>query len=117
MRYFFCLLIIAIIFLSCDNNKEIEHLLNSENATQIIKGCSKIDNENDTIFISLILNNPYDIRISHDYRFKGLTVHKAKIRAMERISGLKPPNQVTFSADTANVEFYKKWAKDQGYIP
>jgi hypothetical protein len=118
MKQYSVLMSIVLLFSSigCNRSEKIEEMLKSEDKTEIIEGCSKIHGIADTIFIGLILKKPYDIRISHDFRFKGTTVHKAKVRAMERISGLAPPNPVTFSADTVNVEFYKKWARDNGYI-
>lgn len=115
-QYLVASIVLFFSLIGCNRFEKIERMLKSEDKTEIIKGCSKINGQEDTVFIDLILENPYDVRISHDYRFKGVTVHKAKIRAMERISGLRPPNPVTFSVDTINVEFYKKWARDKGYI-
>lgn len=96
--------------ISCNNvhkKEKIYKLLNSNDATDIIKGCSYLKDSNDTVFVPLLLDNLDDQRISHNYKFYGISVYESKIKALKRISKLSPPNKITYKMDASNIKFYK----------
>ncbi|WP_261512643.1 hypothetical protein [Chryseobacterium paludis] len=110
-------LIILTLFSCIKNDKDkIIELLNSDDKTKIMKGCSQLKSEKDTIFIKYLFKDITDERISHDAEFYGISVYQAKIGALKRISGLPSPNKNTYEFDSLNTAFYKKWAINKGYL-
>jgi len=98
---------------SCEqkhNNENVIKFLNSNNQTEIIKGCSLLKGEKDTIFVKYLFKNIEDGRISHDADFYGITVCEARMKALKRISGLNPPDKITYKFDSLNTYFFKRWA-------
>jgi len=115
-KIYLCFLFIILSSCENNNNEEVQKFLNSNDKTQIIRGCSLIKDKKDTIFVKSLLSNINDSRISHDLEFYGISVYEAKIKALKRISGLTPPNVITYKIDSLNMNFYKKWAIRKGYI-
>jgi len=104
---------------SCEkryNKEDIIILLNSNDKTEILKGCSLLKDEKDTVFVKYLFKNIEDGRISHNAEFYGITVHQATIGALKRISGINPPNKSTYKFDSLNTAFYKKWAVKKRFI-
>lgn len=110
--------LIFLVFLlsSCNSKDQILHLLESKDKTKIMLGCSYIDSKKDSIYIPFLLNDIDDGRISHDLRFYGMSVYQCKINALRRISNIDPPKKVTDEVDTININFYKQWATENGYL-
>ncbi len=117
-KYFKLLLVLILIFiLSCENNSQkIVKLLNSNDKTDIIRGCSLLNSEKDSAFVKYLFKNLNDERISHEAKFYGISVYSAKIKALKRISGLEPPNMIIYKNDSINTNFYRRWAIDKGFI-
>ncbi len=109
-------LLIFFILFSCQSKEKIQNLLNSNDKTEIMKGCSYISSIEDTIYIPLLFKNITDERISHNIKYNGISVYQSKIAALKRISGINPPNKITYSVDTTNINFYKNWAIEKGYL-
>lgn len=104
---------IILMLFSCEkkyNKEDIIRLLNSNDKTEIMKGCSLLKDEKDTVFVKYLFKNIEDGRISHNTEFYGITVHQATIGALRRISGINPPNKSTYKLDSLNTAFYKDWA-------
>lgn len=115
-------LLIFFLLVSCDNglNKtspdEIRILINSGIVDKIIEGNFIIGEEKQTIFIKDLLFNAHDNRISHHYRFKGISVFQSKMIALKKISGLNPPNIIKSESDSTIIKFYYSWALKNKYI-
>jgi len=109
---------ITLLLLSCEKDRkdEILNLLNSNDKTKIIKGCSLINSEKDTMYVNFLLRNIDDSRVSNHSDYYGISVYEAKIKALKRISNLDPPNKITYNVDSLNISFYTKWAVNKGYI-
>lgn len=106
--------IFLLLFLSCQNTKrsEIINGLNSDKPAEIINACRLIGKDSDSSIVFMLLEHPFDARVSNDLRFKGISVYQAKMHAFERVSGLQPPNDVTYQLDSANVHFYVDWVRE-----
>ncbi|MDP9957137.1 hypothetical protein J2X97_002803 [Epilithonimonas hungarica] len=98
------------------DNTDIIKFLNSDDTTQIIKGCSLLNDKKDTVFVRYLFNNIEDTRISHDAQFYGISVFEARIKTLKRISNLNPPNEISYKYDSINANFYKDWAIEKGFI-
>lgn len=110
--------IVSMLF-SCEkkyNNEDIIKFLNSDDKTEIMKGCSLLEGEKDTIFVKYLFRDIEDIRISHAANFYGITVYEARMGALKRISGLNPPNKITYMFDSLNTHFYRKWALEKNLL-
>jgi len=103
------------ILLSCSKNQNIDAFIFSNDTDSIVIGYSKLESKN-TKYINLIFEDPFNPSISYTWRHYGESIYHAKMRAMERISGLTPPQKITYMADTSIVEFYRKWAQGKGYL-
>ena len=111
----FIFLLVFVLFGSC-REQRIHKLLQSGDQTDIIKGCNLISSPEDSLFIDDLLAQPYDGRISHDLRYKGISVYKAKMLALERVSNIKPPNKMDYHFDSTNIQFYIRWAKEKSLL-
>jgi hypothetical protein len=112
-------LVLILVIIACNdkpNYNKINSLILSNEESKLIEACNDLKTIEDTVFVSALLQNPYDTRISHDIRYKGTSVYEAKMRALRRISGLTPPNIINYKLDSSNVDFYVKWAKEKGYF-
>ncbi len=103
------------LFISCDmdnkvENKTIEKFINSTSVDEIVKGYYLIGENKKSKFVKDIFYKPEDLRISHNYRFKGISVYQSKMIALKKISGLHPPNKITHSKDSVIIAFYYEWA-------
>jgi len=107
----FCILL----FVSCEDysNQEINQLLRSDDPEKIIKALYLIGEKRDTTFLQEIIDNPYDPRVSHDLRFKGISVYQSKMIALKKISGTLPPREITYQPDSVIVKFYCKWVNEK----
>ena len=70
----------------------------------------------DTFYINQIFEQPYDSRITHKRKNYGESVYQARMKVMERISGIKAPKAIEQEPDTVIVSFYELWARKNGYI-
>lgn len=100
------------IAMSCNaqKNKKIETLLKSEDATDIILGNYLIGEAHDSSYVWRLLSNTDDSRISHDVRFKGMSVYQSKMVAIKKISNLSPPSPINYKPDSIIINFYNTWA-------
>ncbi|MBD2770491.1 hypothetical protein IC235_21615 [Hymenobacter sp. BT664] len=93
----------------------IDSLLKSKKATDVISAFYTIGNLKDTSYVRNIFIDPYDPRVSHDYRFLGISVYQSKMIAIKKISGCDPPAPITYRPDSSIVKFYQKWAISKGF--
>lgn len=114
---------ILFLFVSCNNgnNKktnpdEIRNLIYNMNVNKIVEGNFIIGEEKQIIFIKDLLINADDNRISHHYRFKGISVYQSKMIALKKISGMNPPNLIKSKSDSVVIKFYYNWAIKNNYI-
>ena len=104
---FFCLII-----LSCNQNidkgrkEKLWIMMKSNNANSIIKAVLEIQNAKDTSMIDAVLYKPDDPRITHTLFHKGMSVYQIKMLALEKITNIAPPKEITYEVDTAIINFY-----------
>ncbi len=103
------------LFLSCNKNsidlhtkQEINAYLESSNKDSILIGLYNVRKHKDTSFIPLVFQHITDERISHHKFFYGSSITKSCILALKEISGLNPPNEISYKFDSLNVAFYRK---------
>jgi hypothetical protein len=103
------------VFLNCNKKsinlntkKEINTYLNSSDKDSILIGIYNVRKQKDTSFIPLIFRHITDRRVSHHESFYGTSVTKACIVALKEISGINPPNEISYKFDSINVVFYRQ---------
>lgn len=106
------LLIVLFIMISCNNDERIIHLLNSNMKDDIILGSKKAGQSGNRKFVPLLLKNANDLRTSTNFNFKGVSVYKAKMEALENIYKVSPPKKITNYCDSTIVNFYYQLYKD-----
>lgn len=92
-----------------DVKQEIDRLLKSDKPENLVKAFYLIGENRDTTFVKEIIKNPYDQRIAHSLRFKGISVYQSKMIALKKISNENPPRQITYRPDSTIVDFYCRW--------
>ncbi len=107
---------LLILLISCSSRENIQAGLESIDVDSIIKACVKLKDSDDVEFVPLLLEKPYDQRETFLLKHKGTTVYQQKMAALSRISGLKPPQVLTYKVDSSIVGFYKNWARQKNYI-
>lgn len=119
---FSIIILVVILGLSCtrgsvadEGDENIDSLIRSENVSNVIKGYYLIGEKRDTSYLKEIFDNISDSRISHNWRFLGMSVYQSKVGALRKISGLAPPNPISHKPDPVVISFYIEWAKAKGY--
>lgn len=100
-----------------DNRNKISNLLSSDDKDSIMNGIYMVGEARDTSFVGEILKNPFDTRISHNLRFKGMSLYRQKMIAMKKLTDSIPPNKITDTPDSTVIQFYLEIAKKRGWIP
>ncbi|WP_276132888.1 hypothetical protein [Polluticoccus soli] len=108
------LLLMMIWFASCKRIDKHAYVY-SKNVDRIVIGCYELD-ENDTGYVSFLLQKPFDQRESLSRKYHGYNVYQAKMDALQRISGIAAPGKISNDFDTSIVRFYTHWALEKGYI-
>lgn len=91
-------------------------MLKSSDIGKIIKATSYISDNRDTSMVGEMLAHTFDQRITHLVINKGMSVYQIKMAAMQKITGISPPNRTTYKPDSVNIKFYLKVAKENGWI-
>lgn len=112
------IIILLMSLYSCHSNKakEINSLILSNNKEDIIYCCYLIGEYKQTEHVEYLFKNIEDSRVTNDLRFKGMSVYQSSAIALKKLSGLDPPNKVSYQPDTAIINFYKRWALQNKYI-
>lgn len=119
MKYF-KYIFLSLFFFSCNDNSynrdEVELMLNSDNATQLIKAYYLIGEHKDTTFVKNLFLNIEDVRVSHDLKFKGISVYQSKMIALKKIYKIEFPNSLSKEVDKSLVDFYREIATNNGHL-
>lgn len=106
-RILFCLII-----LSCSQNlskerkEKLWEMMKSDNVNTIFNAVIEIQKAKDTSMIEAVLYKPNDPRITNTLFRKGMSVYQVKMVALEKITNIAPPKQITYEVDTAIINFY-----------
>lgn len=100
--------------LSCNNRTDINadrksqlwSMIKSNNADSIIKATIEIKKAKDTSMINALLYNSYDPRIIHRLGLNGKSVYQIKMEALEFVTKITPPKELTYRPDSVIVNFY-----------
>ncbi|WGK94875.1 MULTISPECIES: hypothetical protein [Flavobacterium] len=106
MRNNYIIILIILVFLSCNKDKEICKLLNSNEKDEIIEGAFEAANSGDSKYIPLLLKNANDARRSTNLKFKGYSVYQAKMLAIKRISKKEPSRIISRKPDSLVIKYY-----------
>ncbi|WP_124981828.1 hypothetical protein [Nonlabens xiamenensis] len=107
------------LFFSCKddyNKKDVEKMLNSNNTSQLVEAYYLIGEHKDTSFVKNIFSQIEDVRISHDLKFKGVSVYQSKMIALKKIYNVDPPNPLSKEVDKSLVDFYREIAANNGHL-
>jgi len=119
-KYFFGIMIL--LFSYCQNqyrgitDKRLIGFLSSNNIDSIMEGNYIASKNKRKDMVCLILKEPYDSRISHNIKYKGMSVYQSKISALRNISGLNTSQKITYKVDSTIVAFYYKWAIENDLV-
>jgi hypothetical protein len=103
--------LLVIINFGCNTRpKNMNAYVKSSNKDSLALGLSEIKRVKDSIYVGTILDDPYDSRISQIRVAYGKSIYQLKMEALQRISGLRPPQEITYQPDSTIVQFYTKWA-------
>lgn len=97
---------------SCDRDREIVRLLESNNSDDVILGAYKAGESGDKKYVPLLLNNCSDIRGSINIHFKGITVYQEKMIALRKIYKKDPPNKIRYRPDSTIIKYYLELSKE-----
>ena len=115
-RIIIILLLLLIYGCHSSNVKDIDKLISSGRTIDIIRCANLIGEYKKIEYIPYLFNNIEDDRVTNDLRYKGISAYQSCAEALRRLSGLEPPNKITYKLDTTIVIFYKKWAVQKKYI-
>lgn len=108
--------LLLLILIGCGSyDEKIDNLIQSKDVNHNIRAYYLIGEKRDTAYIPLLIKDLGDPRISHHYRHKGMSIYQLTIVALKEISGLNPPNELTYRPDSLNIKFYQEWAMGNGY--
>lgn len=94
-------------FSSCKNrDNEIIRLLTSENKEDLIYGAYLAGETGDKKFVTFLLKDANDMRMSTNLRFKGFTVYQEKMIALQKIFKTEPPVKINRKPDSIVIEYY-----------
>ncbi len=91
-------------------------MLNSKKKIEVIKAIEYIADHHQTNMVKYLLTNAMDPRITHNLRYKGMSIYKIKMGAMKRLTGVKSIKKVTREPDSAVLKFYVDIAIKRGWI-
>jgi hypothetical protein len=106
-----CFLSIFLLFICCNSNyptrKEIVGLINSKSKNEVMLGIYYAGESRDTFYVTVLVNHIHNSSIIHHQKFYGMSIHQGVITALTKITGLQPPNKVSYEIDSTNIVFYK----------
>lgn len=106
-----------LILSSCSNTEEFKQDLLSGNKQKIIKACYKLGEKRDTSAVKNLLYQVLDPRITHNIRFKGVSVNYARLVALQKISGNQYDGKINQSSvDSIATFFFRDWAIEKKYL-
>lgn len=111
IKQLFCLLFFTTM---CTNHPKLPNkvqtlsLLKSENKDSLIIGAYYAGESKDKSYINALLNIAFDPRISHNKDFYGISVSQSALIALEKITGVAPPNKNAYKVDSVNIDFFIK---------
>jgi hypothetical protein len=117
MKYFF--IIFSFAFFACSTRNQTERkrelwmMVQSQNVDSIILATEEIRRAHDTSMVTALLYRANDPRITHQLSHKGKSVYQIKMEALEEITGVSPPVEITYIVDTSIVQFYRKILRQQ----
>lgn len=91
-------------------------MLNSDKKIEVIKAINYIADHHQTHMVKYLLADAMDPRITHDLRYKGMSIYKIKMGAMKRLTGVKPIKEITYIPDSAVFKFYVDIAVKKGWM-
>jgi len=104
-------------FCSCGTDeKRLIEMLNSDKKIEVIKAINYIADRHQTHMVKYLLADAMDPRVTNDLRYKGMSIYKIKMGAMERLTGVKPIKKITYKPDSTVLKFYVDIAVKRGWI-
>ncbi|WP_439185109.1 hypothetical protein [Carboxylicivirga taeanensis] len=91
------------------SNDDLSLLTKSSKIEDHMEACQIIGETKNIKYLPFLFDNLNDPRVSHHIHYKGMSVYQCKIIALKKISGLKPPNAITYKPDSCNIQFYIDW--------
>jgi hypothetical protein len=107
----------TILLTSCTSSEKYKKDLLSDDINKIDNACYELGELKDTSAIKLLLTKALDPRISHNLKFKGMSVNYCRLGALKKISGVEIGRKIDqFRCDTTATQFYLDWAVEHGYL-
>jgi len=115
MRWIF----IFIFLISCTSridDQVLLEMLRSDNKAQIIEATRYIGKHRKTHLVKYLLENGANPRVSHDLRYKGMSIYQIKMKTMWLLTEKAPPKRLSRSPDSVILKFYYDISKKNGWI-
>ena len=112
------ILLLILIFLSCTKESETKMLngLKSCNKDSICIASYYFGERKNRNVVLYLLNGIEDGRISHDIRYKGMTVYYCKMIALKKISGLNINVTQSEKPDSKKIQKFIDWGIENQLI-
>ena len=111
-------ILICVLFVACNKDKEIKGLLNGPTSVDRIQGCYEAMETDDLSYVPLLLKDSGIPLITTNIRFKGTSVYQADMYSLSRLLKVRPPHSVERKVDSVNVKFFLNyWERFQKTHP
>ncbi|MGD9992553.1 MAG: hypothetical protein AB7S69_04570 [Salinivirgaceae bacterium] len=97
-------------------NRDISDLIKSSRLEDKMRAYYLIGETKDTNYISFLIEDLGNPKISNHLNFKGMSVYQCKINALRKFSNFDPPNEVTYKPDSVNIDFYVNWVLENNLL-
>ena len=92
--------------------EEVINMLESSNTDSVLTACKFISENKDTTYNHYLLKDPYQWKITHNWRFLGMNGYEGRMKTLRKVTGIAPPNKITYTPDSSIVEFYRMVLKE-----
>jgi hypothetical protein len=113
------LLTVLLFILSCSpdiDDAVLIKMLKGDNKEQFIEAIMYIEDNHKIDMVQYLLYDAMDPRVTHDIRFKGMSIYQIKMHALKRFTGTNPPKRITSEPDSSILNFYADILKQRGWI-
>lgn len=111
-----CLLFLFFSIISCGKHIDdatLSKMLEGDDKQQIIAATRYVLDHKKVEMVRNLLENGLDPRITHDLRYKGMTIYQIKMNAIERLLKVDPPRKIDSEPDTVIFKFYLQLAEER----
>ncbi|GGH33027.1 hypothetical protein FAZ19_23560 [Sphingobacterium alkalisoli] len=114
-----CILFLFVSIFSCGRHLDdatLSKMLEGEDKQQIIEATRYVVDHKKVELVGALLKNGLDPRITHDLRYKGMTIYQIKMHAVQKLMEVPPPKKIDSEPDSVVFNFYLRLARNKKLI-